>query len=278
MILDERHQSLRQTTDETNPHPAYRVKHGLKAIEDAQLPGTSMDELMPCLASSTADLRAAAEKGFDETCQWLNVLNHSRWWKKRDVSSFAEREANLTNLRSSLAEYRATNLFTLLEPFREGFDSKGTLKPEYTSSIKLSARDLFKCHVFTTNLIAFALALIEVLSLALEIERANPKARMHFPVRVAKNVVESANEKNAVGNPLDMSTNAEESSDTESLNADDASEGENISKEKRIRVYGTFHIRSSVVVDPFQPEIQTRAIPGIRYSEVLEHSRYCGGH
>ncbi len=214
----------------------------MKEMEDHRHPGTKLEELMPILASSTADLRAAAEKGFEEAIGWLNTANHSRWRKPRDPVPLSTREANLAKFRSVLAEFRETKHFDLLEPFRGSFDSKGALKPEYVPTVHHNARDLFKCHVFTANLIAFSIALIGFLSFLLELERKNPKPRLQLPTAFTKKLVQSANEKDGGGNPLDMGANQLDSSgedSTDTLVEGEAAEDKR-KKEKKVRSYGDF--------------------------------------
>ena len=251
IILNERHESLQRMTDETTTHPAPRVKKEMEAKEMHRQPGMSVDELMPVLGSSTADLRASAEKALRESSDWLNVVNHSRWRSSLTAAALPEREANIANLRAALTEFRESKQFLLLEPFREAFDSTGTLKPEGAPFIRHYMRDLHKCHVFTTNLIAFVLSLLDLLALLLEVEKANPKARMQLPSKFAEKLMESANEKGTGENPLDMGATNVAKSDRDSTQTlvKESNSGKKDKKTKSVRKFGTSTIRFKSMAD-----------------------------
>ena len=237
-MIEERTQGLQKAADQDTSHPAPRSQ---KVIEDMKMPrhpGTTLDEFMPILASSTANLRQAAANAFQEASDWLNTVNHSRWSKPRDPVQQFVRENNLAKLQAVLTEFRETKHFDLLEPFREAFDSSGHLKPEYATMLRISSRDMFPCYVFTTSLIAFALSLVDFLSFLLEVEKANSHSRIQLPTEFTKKLMESANEKGAGGNPLDMGANHLQSSDSESMETL-VEETDQKAKPKKVRTHGT---------------------------------------
>lgn len=216
-----------------------RLKAGLQAVKQHSHPGTTLEELTPILSSATEDLRVVAVKAFKDASDWLDSVNHSRWRQQRDAVPITTRESNIANLRSTLGEFRETKHFDLLEPFREAFDSAGNVKSEYMPMIQYSARDLFKCHVFTTNLIAFSLSLVDFLSFLLEVERANPKPRIQLPSAFTKKLMESANQQGASTNPLDLGANQTESSERSSTDTRvEKGKGDNSEKAKPARSYG----------------------------------------
>lgn len=183
-----------------------------------QHPGTDLDELLPSVASSTEDLRRASDTALEDAMTWLDAVNHSRWRRPpASLPSLEHRENNLANLKRALEEYRSDKHFAVLEPYRGIFDDKGKLKPGHARRIRYSTPSLFRCHVFTSNLIAYNKNLVQVLELLLQVERANPKAKIQMPTAFAKKLVESANQSDGT-NPLDRGTDM-----TDFDHSDDAS-------------------------------------------------------
>ncbi|WVR05967.1 hypothetical protein IAU60_002995 [Kwoniella sp. DSM 27419] len=204
-IVEEQHQSFKKFTEDPLPHTTVRSKSHFDTMEKHIDHAHSLAGLLPILADSTADLRAACSKSLDDVSDWLLLVNHTRWKKKpASAPPIAEREANLQAVRATLDEFRQGKHFAVLEPYKEYFDpSTGKLYPHQLEKHRSASRDLFRCFVFTSTLIGFALTLIELLELLLEIERANPKSRIQLPKAFAKSAVKTANEKSA-GNPLDL--------------------------------------------------------------------------
>ncbi|OCF31124.1 hypothetical protein I316_07256 [Kwoniella heveanensis BCC8398] len=245
-----KHQSLQKMKDDPLPHATVRAKSRFEKMEKHVDDSHSLTGLLPILADSTADLRNSSVKALDDISTWLLLVNHTRWKKKpASAPTISEREANLAAVRNALAEYRQRKHLALLEPYKENFDlSTGDLKEHLYEKHRYSSRDLFRCFVFTSNLIAFSLTLIELLELLLEIERANPKSKIQLPKAFAKNAVKSANE-NGGGNPLAMGSDDHSSLDVhEPVQADDhdddvsetstaVEKGEKKSKEKKVKVH-----------------------------------------
>jgi hypothetical protein len=205
MVTDERHQSIKKRSEATHSHPAPRFEQHAKLAEKYRLDNTSLDDLLPILADSIAPLRSAAETCLHSAISWLDELNHTRWRKPKPESpSITVREGNLSRLRSEIDAFRQSGHFEMLKPFREAFDENGQLKPELVGMYKYTGKDLFRCHVFTTNLVYFSLVLTEMLELLLDTERRNPKAKMQLPSKFAQHLVKSANDTEGGGNPLDM--------------------------------------------------------------------------
>ncbi|WWC58457.1 uncharacterized protein I303_100999 [Kwoniella dejecticola CBS 10117] len=207
MVVDEQHRSFKATMEDTTSHSIVRTKAHVdrmkKHIDDTH----SLTGLLPILADSTADLRQSSIKALDDLSEWLLLVNHTRWKKKpADAPTIAQREDNLNGVKEALRQFRETKHFDMLEPYKDSFDPPtGQLKDHLVEKYRYSSRDLFRCFVFTSTLIAFAIDLIELLELLLQIEKDNPKSKIQLPNAFTKNVVKSANEKGG-GNPLDMGT------------------------------------------------------------------------
>ncbi|WVQ97371.1 hypothetical protein IAU59_004483 [Kwoniella sp. CBS 9459] len=222
-IIEEQYQSLKSMKDDPLPHSTVRAKDHFEKMEKHVDDTHSLTGLLPILADSTAELRDSSAKAMDDISTWLLLVNHTRWKKKpASAPSIAEREGNLAAVKSALAEYRQSKHLALLEPYKDNFDPvTGDLKSHLYEKHRYSSRDLFRCFVFTSNLISFCLTLIELLELLLEIERANPKSKIQLPKAFAKNVVKSANEKQG-GNPLAIGTDDHSTLDVhEPVQADD---------------------------------------------------------
>lgn len=205
MITEEQHQNIKKRLEEPKSHPEPRFEQHAKLVERYRLEQTSLDDLLPIIESSTAPLRSAAETALVGAIAWLDEVNHTRWRKpKADPPHISVRQASLAHVRSALDEFRRSRHFAILEPLRDAFDERGHLKPELVGVYKYSGRDLFRCCVFTTNLVYFAFVLIQFLELLLDIEKRNPKAKIQLPTRFGRGLVESANDKTGGGNPLDM--------------------------------------------------------------------------
>jgi hypothetical protein len=214
MLTDESHNSLFKVSREEESHTNHRIKHAVNHMEKHRHAGTKIDDLLPIIASSTSDLRSAAKTGLDDAIKWLDVANHSRWTRPpKGATEISFREANLARLKETLAEFRATKHFELLKPYRELFDERGNVRPEAATAMRASTPTVFRCNVFTSSLISFSIVLVGFLELLLEVERANPKARIQLPAAFAKMLVKSVNDKSGGGNPLDLGTgNSEDDS------------------------------------------------------------------
>jgi hypothetical protein len=196
------------------------------------------------MASATAPLRSAAQTSLETAIAWLIELNQTRWRKPKAVSSGTDvRERNLDSLRSAVQEFRQSKHFEILEPFRDAFDGQGNFKTELLGAYKYSGRDLFRCYVFTTNLVYFSLVLIEFLELLLEIERKTPQSKFQLPTRFAQMLVKSANDSTGGTNPLDMGVkdpghvDGDEGSTETLVEEKDVEKG----KTKKVKVYGMSH-------------------------------------
>ncbi|OCF73911.1 hypothetical protein I204_05757 [Kwoniella mangroviensis CBS 8886] len=226
MIIDEQHRSAKAVFEESSPHSMIRVKAHHDRMKQHIDETHSLEGLLPILAESTSELRQTSAKALDDISDWLLLVNHTRWKKKpSSAPDIRHRELNLQNVRNALKGFRESKHFQMLEPYKDSFDPRtGELKLHLMESYRYSSRDLFRCFVFTSSLIAFTIDLIELLELLLQIERDNPKSRIQLPNAFTKNVVKSANEKEG-GNPLDMGTGDNSSLDVNaSLEEDDHDE------------------------------------------------------
>ncbi|KAK8866031.1 hypothetical protein IAR55_001182 [Kwoniella newhampshirensis] len=206
LIVEEQNQSQKLMENDPLPHPAVRAKEHFNRMDEHTAPSQSLGGLLPLLEESTFDLRMTSVKALEDIMTWLHLVNHTRW-KKVPVSAapIAEREANLAAVKAALVEFRESRHFALLEPYRDHFDSDtGAIKPGNLDGHRYASRALFRCFVLTSNLVSFALVLIELMELLLEIERANPTAKIQLPYAFAKMLLKSANDKKGGENPLDM--------------------------------------------------------------------------
>ena len=230
VIIDESHKVLYKYPADQSSRTNYRTRKQFDDATKHRHPGTGLDDLVPIVARSTADLRAAADKGLNDAIEWLDVVNHSRWTKvPASAAAITVREANLASLKSALSEFRSSKHFEPLEPYRDLFDDSGNLRPHVRKTLRVSASSVFRCNVFMSTLIAFSAALTELLEMLLEIERANPKARIQLPSAFARMLVKTANIRSGTINPLDMGNGEAEDEDEVS---DDASSTETLVEEK----------------------------------------------
>lgn len=208
-ILQEERRQATESFKESEPkHSHFRAKLEMEkaAQTTAQTPAVDLAGLLPIMEAASADLRAAANKALSDASDWIKQVNDTRWTKvPASAPTLDSREANLKALQSALTEFRESKHFALLEPFRDSFDEHGRLKAEALPTLRYTTREIFRCHVFTTTLVAFCLAEIELLELLLDIERRNPKSRFQLPGLFAKMVVKAVNAKDGNnGNVLDM--------------------------------------------------------------------------
>lgn len=232
----------------------------------ADLEGTDYASLLPALESSTSPVRHAAADALEESIHFLHTLNHSRWTSPKDATPTSVREDQVASLRTALAEFKAEGQFRLLDNFRDLFDGRTGEPKESITALTHSARNLFRCQVFTTTLVAFADVLVEWLDLLLEIEKANPKPAFQFPGGgTAKAAVDAANDKEGGSNPLEMGVNGDDASSTSTL-IEGKEEKKGKGKHKEHQPYGEFsslHISKpdeSDVLTSSQPKIQTLVI------------------
>ncbi|KAL7424784.1 hypothetical protein Q5752_000468 [Cryptotrichosporon argae] len=205
-IEEEAHQARQNAYAEGHdPHP--RADKVLKEMEahQAAAPARSLEALLPALEVSTAELRAAATETFKLSIEWLDDVNRSRWRRSKTGTSTDEREAALTRLRAVLVEFRASKHFELLAPFEDMFDpTNGHLRAAELPHITASTRALFRCYLFSSSLINFALALDGFAAHLLALDKAHRRARAQWPTKFARAVVRSANDKSGGTNPVDL--------------------------------------------------------------------------
>ncbi|TYJ56489.1 hypothetical protein B9479_002736 [Cryptococcus floricola] len=206
MLIQEQRWSDEKDKETTDPHPHHHTKKHVERLRQLAEPDKSLEGLLPVLADSSADLRESSIKALRDISDWLFLVNHTRWKKvPADSPPITQREENLENLKRALQEFRVSKQFALLEPFSDLFDPEtGALKSGMLPSFRLTGHDLSRALVLTATIVPFALSLIALLELLLEIERANPKAKIQFPKRFAKMLLKTANDKNGNPNPLDM--------------------------------------------------------------------------
>lgn len=197
MILDEKaksHAMLRATDQH------HRRKEHLLNIEKHRHKGTAIDELIPILASASAPLRSACSDALGGFIAHLEAVNHSRWGKLKTPLD----HSMVQRVRKELEAY-GEGSHAILEPFKEAFNTDGTLSGE-AGHFRYSARDLFTCYLFSTSLTYFATVLLQLLELAEHVVDADNK--WNFPTSIGRAMKESAEDKSG-GNPLDMARSEE---------------------------------------------------------------------
>ena len=217
------------------------MKQHIQHTEKHRHRGTKLEDLVPILAASTADLRTAAEKSFDDAILWIDAVNHSRWTKPpTSAGDISLRQANLARLKETLAEFRSTKQFEVLNPYHELFDKNGDIQPESRHAVRASSPSVFRCNIFTSTLVSFCITLVELLELLLKTETENPTSRIQLPTAFAKMLVKSANASSSGGNPLDLGTgNTEDRSDSSDSTSTLVEEKkEKAKKVKKDKVYG----------------------------------------
>lgn len=208
MVVEERHRNIEAGS---GSHPQVRLDQAKEMYQSHKRDGYDLDDLMPILAESTAALRKACRISLERCSRWLDEVNHSRWTKRKSTSSLAERETSIAALKEELEGYRAKGQFAMMDRFRDHFDTNGNITAAGQADVRYTARDMFMCNVFTSNLVAFALSVIEFQEMLLEMERKAPKAKIQLPGAFAKMLLKTANDKQ-VSNPLEIGTGPEDHS------------------------------------------------------------------
>jgi hypothetical protein len=242
----ERQAAVKRFTNEPDLHPAVRARKELAMREILRHPGSSLEELLPVLHDCTLEVRNAATKGLEDAISWLSMVNDTRWTSAKNPTPLSGRESNLDNIKSTLAKFRTSKQFLLLDAFKTAFDDNGDMKPDFRARLRYSTQDIFRCNVFTTSLIGFILEEIDFLEYLLSIERKCSKAKFQFPAAFTKMLVRNANSTHGPGNPLDLGAKIngmDEGSHTPSnasIAGDEEKEGATNKKEKAPKAAKTY--------------------------------------
>lgn len=93
--------------------------------------GHDLDTLVPILAESSADLRAACEDGMKVAAEWFQDCNSGRWTRfflKPNKAKIEKQHENLVGalsaLRRTLVEFREKERVKLIKPFERFFDQE----------------------------------------------------------------------------------------------------------------------------------------------------------
>ena len=157
-----------------NPRPRIPRSHqSIRAQETAD--GLGLDDLLPILRESSADLRGECTTALGAAIDWLQRVNSHRWSFERHPKAesaeegLLERRQQIADLKRVIEDYRANKGQQLLQPFRKLFDPKtGKLLPEGQRDAEFersSIRPLFVCFVFSTNMASYSTALVSLLEL-----------------------------------------------------------------------------------------------------------------
>ncbi|WVO16954.1 hypothetical protein L204_104640 [Cryptococcus depauperatus] len=205
LIIEEQNRTLEKSRDNPIPHPIVNTHQHLQQMEQHSDPSRTLQSLLPILNQSTLELRQTCVNALQDIQTWLLLVNHTRWKKiPKSASPTAQREENLAKVKSVLQVFRESGQYKVFEPYRDLFDPQtGALKPHLHDTYRYMTRDLFRSLILTANTVSFSLTLVSFLELLLEIEKRSPTAKMQFPTRFTKKLVESANDQGGE-NPLDM--------------------------------------------------------------------------
>lgn len=199
-LVEDRNQYLESSPI---PHQTSRVTRQTEYMEKSEKMGSrSLDDLIPLLKLSTAELRFAAQDALQTAIDWLDMINNTRWKKTpADALPVEAREAKLQRLRDALRDFRSDGTKQILEPFRDMFDmTTGQLKDEYKAHLTGSSRGLFRCFTFTSTLVGFCTALISLLELLVDIDVGTPKNKFQFPGKFVQSVVQTVSDDSSVDN------------------------------------------------------------------------------
>ncbi|KAG5654141.1 hypothetical protein H0H81_006852 [Sphagnurus paluster] len=153
--------------------------------------GHDFDGLLPLLASSSADLRAACNGAVGAVQGFIADCNSGRWagfFRQYDQEAGSKRQATLVarleELKAALERYRELERVHLIAPFEKFFDpqtGRRLKNPEDETLQIFAARSLYTCFVFSYALDAFAERLSRFLALAVELDAKRPKPRIWMP-------------------------------------------------------------------------------------------------
>ncbi|KAG6885510.1 hypothetical protein C0993_000760 [Termitomyces sp. T159_Od127] len=154
--------------------------------------GHDFDSLVPILAESSSELRAACSAAITGLTAWFDDCNHGRWTKffsKYDKVKGDQRHAvlvqQLAAVQRELEQYRELHRKKVFQPFEKFFDpvTGQRLKQSSASNTTgmFAARSLYICLVFSFSLDAFAERIAQVMSLIIDIDGKRPKPRIWAP-------------------------------------------------------------------------------------------------
>ncbi|KAJ7612695.1 hypothetical protein FB45DRAFT_939576 [Roridomyces roridus] len=172
-----------------------------RVVERETRHGHDLDTLVPILAEASAPLRTAAASALAALRAWFLGCNAGRWTglfriggaaakegaKKR---SEALREAQ-EKLEGALQEFRAVERARLVKPFERFFDpATGRLLAPHRESEReaetFAVRSLFICFMFADTLDVFAVRLLRVLALIVDLDGRREGVRVWFPTGFGK--------------------------------------------------------------------------------------------
>ncbi|CAA7266342.1 unnamed protein product [Cyclocybe aegerita] len=163
----------------------YHVLHRKIRDREAQH-GHGLDALVPILASSSAELRAACESGLLCIMDFLKEANTRRW------SSFVFRATpeqvedrhrklgkTLKTLENAWDDFKSVQRVNLVKPFEAFFDPQTRQLKD--NSDTFATKSLFICFVFIDTLDSFSERLIKMLKTLQEIDAQRPQQSSGSP-------------------------------------------------------------------------------------------------
>ncbi|KAG6901993.1 hypothetical protein C0995_005793 [Termitomyces sp. Mi166 len=154
--------------------------------------GHGFDSLVPILAESSSELRAACRAAIAGLTEWFQDCNSGRWtglFSKYNKVKGDQRHAvlvqQLAAVQRELEHYREVQRIRVIEPFEKFFDpvtGKRLKKNNPSDTTEMfTARSLYICLVFSFSLDAFAQRLAQVMSLIIDLDGKRPKPRIWAP-------------------------------------------------------------------------------------------------
>ncbi|KAG6889035.1 hypothetical protein C0992_006603 [Termitomyces sp. T32_za158] len=154
--------------------------------------GHDFDSLVPILAESSYDLRAACNTAITGLIEWFSDCNDGRWTKlfsKYNKVKGDQRHAvlvqQLAAVQRELEQYRELHRIKVFQPYEKFFDplTGQRLKQSNASDTTemFAARSLYICLVFSFSLDAFAGRLANLMSIIIDMDSKRPKPRIWAP-------------------------------------------------------------------------------------------------
>lgn len=143
-----------------------------------------ISDLLPILASCTADLRGAVVGGISAGKRLVESVNHRRWKRGEARRALDEEDRKVLDgaieeLKRRIEEFEKEERIALLVPFQKFFQSS----PEKlgTSADRPPLRTLFTTYVFASNLLSISRSLLPFLLSLQTLNSSRPSPHLWFP-------------------------------------------------------------------------------------------------
>lgn len=129
-----------------------------------------LEELLPLLRTTTADLRSACVNGLQTADTFITRVNTTRWRKSTDLEPDINQQLEV--LRHAVKNFKQNRRLEVLDPFREISISNRKMLPP---------RVVLPALVFQANLVWVAEAILALLEHIAQTADKRPKARLWAP-------------------------------------------------------------------------------------------------